>query len=106
MNPVIVATVFSIVKGLIGRNTRDGFESKTGKARPAALARRSIGIGIMVLSSLAGAITGVAIPEAGAAVLTTSFSQAFDAIVNAWPAVTGAWGSVVLLIGYFKRKKV
>ena len=42
-----------VIKGMVGLNTRDGFEEKTGKDRPALLARRSIGVIVMMLSAIA-----------------------------------------------------
>ncbi len=105
MSPAIISTVFAIVKGLVGLNTRDSFEKSTGTDRPAVLARRSIGTGIMVLSGIAAALMGVQIPEADTVALTGNLTQAYDAVMGALPAITGAWGSIVTVIGFFKRKK-
>ena len=105
MNPAMISVVFALIKGVVGANTRDGFEKSTGKARPKLLARRSIGTVIIVLSGIAGAVSGAPVPEAATAAITANFTQLFDTITSSIPIMTAAWGSVVALIGIFKRKK-
>ena len=105
MNPAMIATVFALIKGVAGFNTRDKFEESTGIARPKLLARRSIGTIIIVLSAIAGVVSGSPVPEVATAALTANFTQVFDTVTSSIPIMTAAWGSVVTLVGFFKRKK-
>lgn len=105
MNPIVISSFFALVKGVVGMNTRDGFEKSTGKPRPKTLARRSIGTFMIVIAAIAGAVSGAPVPEAVTAALTANFTQVFDTITSSIPIMAAAWGSVITLIGIFKRKK-
>lgn len=105
MNPAMIATAFALVRGVAGLNTRDKYEEKTGNPRPKRLARRSIGTIIIVISAIAGAVSGAPVSDAATAALTANFTQVFDTVTSSIPIMAAAWGSVVTLIGWFRRKK-
>lgn len=79
------------------KNVRSEYEQLKEEKRPFYLSRRFIGAVLIAISFIIAYITGTQIDN-------TIIEQVTDNIVIVIEAVIAIWGTVMVIVGYFKRK--
>lgn len=105
MNPAIAILLTEVVRGAVGKDTKENYEKKTGKKRPKLLSRRAIGLAITAVSGLLATCLGIDLPQAELNNLADYVPAAVDLFEQNWAFFGTVWGTVITLVGYFKRDK-
>jgi hypothetical protein len=81
----------------LGKNVSEAYKEETGKERPAYLSRRVIGAALVLAGGFTAIQSGVQID----ANILNSITDSLDKIIAAGITL---YGTIIFLIGLFKRK--
>ena len=95
----------TVLKAVVGMNTKDKYEEKTNAPRPFKLSRRVINGTLCAASTVLALTLGINIPPEAITALMSAGSELYTVVIENKALAASVWTAVMAIVGHLKRAK-